>query len=373
MNASSSTGVKMRQTCYDEQVKQKEAFTMNIRIVGIDLAKDVFQICALNASNNVIFNRSVRRAGFLKEISKLPTTTIAMEACGSAHHWGRVLESLGHTVRLIPPQHVKAYVRNGKSDAKDALAICEAAQRPLLHTVPIKSVEQQDIQLLHRVRSRYVQMRTALANQIRSIAQEYGVIFPKSIRCLRAELSGELENADNGLSATARATIGLLYEELQSLDDKELNLQRQIEALAKQNDNYVRLREIPGIGPIIASAFIAAVGNGHQFQRGRQVSAWLGLVPRQHGTGGKIQLFGISKGGDRYLRTLLIHGARVVASWSLRRAQDNRPMARWLRALIARRGKNKAIVALANKLARIAWVILARGERFDQAKAFAAA
>lgn len=346
---------------------------MNIRIVGIDLAKDVFQICAVNAANKVVFNRSVRRAALRKELGKLPITTIAMEACGSAHYWGRELQTMGHTVRLIPPQHVKAYVRNGKSDAKDALAICEAAQRPQLHTVPIKTIEQQDIQLLHRVRGRYVQMRTALANQIRSIAQEYGVIFPKTIGCLRAQLMAELEDAGNGLSPVARSTIHLLYEELQAIDAKEEDLKRQIEALATQHSGYGRLRELPGFGPIVASAYLAALGNGQQFQRGRQVSAWLGLVPRQYGTGGKMQLHGISKGGDRYLRTMLIHGARVVASWAQRRPADNRPMARWLRALIARRGKNKAIVALANKLARIAWVVLARDQSFDPAKAFAAA
>ena len=344
---------------------------MNTKIVGIDLAKDVLQICGLNRSNNVLFNRSVGRAVLRKEIGKLATTTIAMEACGSAHYWGREFQAMGHNVMLIPPQHVKAYVRNGKSDAKDALAICEAAQRPQLHTVPIKSVEQQDIQLLHRVRSRYVQMRTALANQIRSIAQEYGVIFPKSIRCLRAKLMDELENGNNGLSTVARSMIHLLYQELHAVDEKEAGLKRQIEVLAAQHPAYDRLREIPGFGPIVASAFIAAVGNGHQFQRGRQLSAWLGLVPRQYGTGGKMHLQGISKGGDRYLRTMLIHGARVVASWCQRRSEDNRPMAHWVRALIARRGKNKAVVALANKLSRVAWVTLAQNQHFEPTKAFA--
>ena len=346
---------------------------MNTKIVGIDLAKDVSQMCALSRTNQVIFNRSVRRAALRREVGKLPATTIAMEACGSAHYWGREFRAMGHTVLLIPPQHVKAFVRNGKSDAKDALAICEAAQRPKLHPVPIKSVEQQDLQLLHRVRSRYVQMRTALANQIRSIAQEYGVIFPKTLNKLRAGLMPELENADNGLSSAARAMIHMLYDELQGIDAKEQQLKHQTEALATTNEAYGRLLEVPGIGPIVASAYLAAVGNGHQFQRGRQLSAWLGLVPRQHGTGGKMQLQGISKGGDRYLRTMLIHGARIVASWCQRRTQDDRPMARWVRALIARRGKNKAIVALANKIARLAWAVLARGERFDPAKAFAAA
>lgn len=346
---------------------------MNIKIVGIDLAKDVSQMCALTPSNKVLFNRSIRRKALRQDVSKLPPTVIAMEACGSAHYWGREFQAMGHTVRLLPPQHVKAYVRNGKSDAKDALAICEAAQRPQLHTVPIKSVEQQDLQLLHRVRSRYVQMRTMLANQIRSIAQEYGVFFPKTIRSLRGELMGALENGENGLSSAARTMLHMLYVELQGIDAKEEQIKHQIEALAVQNEAYARLREVPGIGPIVASAYIAAVGSGRQFQRGRQVSAWLGLVPRQFGTGGKMHLQGISKGGDRYLRTMLIHGARVVTSWCQRRKQDNRPMARWLRALIARRGKNKAIVALANKLARFAWVILARGQRFDPTRAFASA
>lgn len=345
---------------------------MNIKIVGIDLAKNVFQICALNRANKVIFNRSVTRARLMHEIRQLPQTVIAMEACSTAHYWGRKCAELGHEVRLLPAQHVRAFVRNGKSDAKDALAICEAAERPDIHLVPIKSTEQLDLQVLHRARQRYVQMRTALANQIRGIAREYGVYFLQGVRALDRAVPAALEDADNELSASTRSVLQMLLEELHELTAKKATLDRQLQALARSHPHYERLLELPGFGPVVASAFIAAIGTGRQFRRGRQVAAWAGLVPRQHSSGGKLQLYGITKNGDRYLRTQLIHGARAVTTWVLNRPQKTDPMARWVRQLVARRGKNKAVVALANKMARIGWAVIGHDEPYRPEKAFAA-
>lgn len=340
---------------------------MKIKLLGIDLAKNVFQVCALNPANKVLFNRCLRRAGFRTAIARLQHTTIAMEACSSAHYWGRTFEAMGHRVLLVPAQHVTPFVRGGKSDARDALAICEAAQRPGLHPVPIKSVEQQDLQLLHRLRQRQVQHSTALANQIRSLGREYGVLFPIGIGALLGQLPEALEDGSNELSAVARNALAEQYHCLREARQAMLALQHQIEALAAQQPAYAGLLAMPGIGPLIASAYLAAIGNGRQFHCGRQVSAWLGLVPRQYGSGGKIQLRGVSKNGDRYLRTLLIHGARAAIS----RGLNHRPaLAHWVQPIIERQGFNTAVVALANKLARIAWVVVTTGEPFDMKRAF---
>jgi transposase len=279
---------------------------MKINLLGIDLAKNVFQLCALNQANKILFNRSMRRAHFRSSIARLEPTTIAMEACSSAHYWGRAFEGLGHQVVLVPAQHVTPFVRGGKSDSRDALAICEAAQRPNLHRVPIKTIEQQDIQLLHRLRQRQVQHSTALANQIRSLGREYGVIFPRGIKSLISQIPSVLEDGDNELSAVARHALHDQYQCLRQTRQAMRTFLHQIEQLAAQHPAYCDLQVLPGIGPMTASAYIAAVGNGRQFKRGRQVSAWLALVPRQYG----------------------------------------------------------------NKLARISWVVLTTGEPFDMQQAF---
>jgi len=340
---------------------------MKINLLGIDLAKNVFQLCALNQANKILFNRSIRRAHLRSSIARLEPTTIAMEACSSAHYWGRAFEDMGHQVVLVPAQHVTPFVRGGKSDARDALAICEAAQRPNLHRVPIKTIEQQDIQLLHRLRQRQVQHSTALANQIRSLGREYGVIFPSGIKSLISQIPSVLEDGDNELSGVARHALNDQYQCLRQTRQAMVTFLHQIEQLAAQHPAYYDLQVLPGIGPMTASAYIAAVGNGRQFKRGRQVSAWLGLVPRQYGSGGQIQLKGMTKSGDRYLRTLLIHGARAVITRGLKR----RPLlAQWVQPIIDRQGFNKGVVALANKLARISWVVLTTGEPFDMKQAF---
>lgn len=341
---------------------------MQVSLIGIDLAKSVFQLCAINQAHKVVFNRQVSRGKLLAELRNHAGVPIVMEACGSAHFWGRTLQALGHDVRLVPPQLVKPFVRSNKSDARDALAICEATFRPDIHFVPVKSVEQQDLQLLQRVRSRYVRSRTAQGNQIRSIAAEYGVIFPQSLKALRTALPLALEDAGNNLTAVARRTLADLSDELRAIDEKIDALTEQMMDLARQFEAYDRLQSVPGVGPVIAAALLAAIGSGQQFQCGRDCAAWLGLVPRQTGTGGKLRLLNISKRGDRELRTLLIHGARTVLRWSDRRTDS---MTRWARSVKERRGHNKAVVALANKLARIVWRVIHEGEGFDPKKAAA--
>lgn len=340
---------------------------MKIKLLGIDLAKNVFQLCALNQANKVLFNRTVRRVQLRSTVAQLEPTTIAMEACASAHYWGRSFAVMGHKVLLIPAQHVTPFVRGGKSDVRDALAICEAAQRPNLHPVPIKTVAQQDIQLLHRLRQRQVQHATALANQIRSLGREYGVVFPSGIKSLLAQLPDVLEDGDNDLSPVARHALADQYHCLLDTRQAMGACLQQLEQLAAQHPAYFDLQVLPGIGPMTASAYLAAIGNGRQFKRGRQVSAWLGLVPRQYGTGGQLQLKGVTKSGDRYLRTLLIHGARAVITRGLKTRPE---LAQWVQPIIDRQGFNKGVVALANKLARIAWVIVTTGEPFDMKRAF---
>lgn len=343
---------------------------MDIKLIGIDLAKSVFQLCAVNQAGKVMSNRQVKRERLMDELRKYPEVTIAMEACFSAHYWARTFEKMGHRVLLIPPQHVKPFVRVHKSDVGDALAICEAAKRPDLHFVPVKTIEQQDLQVLQRVRERYIRQRTALANQIRGLAAEYGVVFQQSIKTLRRDLPLALEDAENGLSPVAREAIAAMAEEMRELDRKIETSKERLVDLAKHSEAWQRLQSIPGYGPVVAAAVLASAGSGHQFRSGREFAAWVGLVPRQNGSGGNVRLLGITKNGDRHLRALLIHGARAVVRWCHKR-QD--PLGRWVGELKGRRGHNKAVVALANKSARIAWAILSGKDKFAMEKAFAVA
>ena len=347
--------------------QQKEASDMKAKLVGIDLAKSVFQVCVIALSGSVLFNKKFTRAKFLEWLKDLEPTTVAMEACATGHFWGRKLQAAGHMVRLIPAQHVKAFCRVHKNDSGDALAITEAVQRPKMHFVPVKTLGQQDLQLLGRVRSKLVSQRTELISQVRGLASEYGVTFPTSRAALMAGLPLALEDADNGLTQLARFALLNVLEDIRALDSRLAALALQTAALAKQEPAYARLLTVPGFGPVVAPTFIAAVGDGKQFEHGRDVSAWLGMVPKQHGTGGKVQLMRISKNGDRDLRTLLIHGARAVLRWVDRRDDA---MSRWLVSLRARRGEARTIVALANKLARIGWAVLRGDQDFDVNKAF---
>jgi transposase len=279
-----------------------------------------------------------------------------MEACGGAHFWARKLMEFGHTVRLMAPQFVKPYVKTNKNDAADAEAICEAVGRPNMRFVPIKNTQQQALLGLHRVRQGFVTERTAQANQIRGLLAEFGLIIPVGIRCIERKLPEFLQDAENGLSGASRALFARLLEHFRALDRQVEELEREINAWHREDAASQRLQAIPGIGPLTASALVASVGDAKVFRNGRQFAAWLGLVPRQSSTGGKTNLLSISKRGDTYLRTLLIHGARSVLL-ALKRSPDRADG--WLARLTNRRNKNIAAVALANKNARIVWALLA--------------
>jgi transposase len=337
--------------------KLAEESEMNIKRVGIDLAKQVFQLHGVDAQEKAVLRKQLRRGQMLDYFKKLPPCLIGMEACSSAHYWGRELQKLGHTVKLMAPQFVKPYVKSNKNDANDAEAICEAVARPTMRFVAIKTVAQQDIQAVHRIRSGLVQQRTAKVNQIRGLLAEYGIVVGRRVDTLRTALPLLLEDAENGLTIDFRALLEGLQQDLTVLNGRVDDLDKNIKTLASSNTDAKRLQQIPGIGPITATALICAIGNAKQFKRGRDMAAWLGLTPRQHSSGGKDRLLGISKRGDAYLRTLLIHGARSVLKVT---GQKDDPRSRWLQSLCSRRNKNIAAVALANKNARIAWALLSK-------------
>lgn len=334
---------------------------MKISRIGMDIAKHVFQLHAVDSFERTVLKKKLKRSDVLAYFRTLAGCQIGMEACGGAHHWARLLIAMGHSVVLIAPQFVKPYVKTNKNDAADAEAICEAMSRPGMRFVPVKTIEQQDIQALHRVRSELVKQRTAKGNQIRGLLAEYGVVVQKRIECLRVALPELLEDADNGLTGAFRALLDGLRLDLIKLDERVGEMDRQILQRCRASVAAKRLQEIPGIGPITASALIAAVGDGSGFKRGRDMAAFLGLVPRQHSSGGKEKLLGISKRGDSYLRTLLIHGGRSVQRVSVNKTD---PSSRWLNALSHRRHKNVAAVALANKTARMAWAVLSKGQAY---------
>jgi len=338
---------------------------MNISLVGLDIAKSIFHLVGLNQAGKPVKRKILKRPHLLRFFSQLGPCTIVMEACGSAHYWAREFQKQGHQVKLIAPQYVKPFVKGNKNDYNDALGIAEAGQRPNMRFVPIKALEQQDIQMVHRLRERLVKNRTALVNQIRGLLAEYGIVIRKGIYAVHAELPLILEDAENGLTVMARESFNALYAELLELNVKHRACEKKVIEINKANEICLRLDEVIGIGPVTATAVYAAVGDGRDFENGRHFSAWVGLVPKQHSSGGKANLLGISKRGNAYLRTLFIHGARSVLQYV--DGKDDR-FSRWARALVERRGKNKACVAVANKLARMAWVIMAKGERYRVAE-----
>ena len=337
---------------------------MKITTIGLDIAKSVFHLYAVNEMGRYVKRKQLKRKQVLAYMANLAPCLIAMEACGGANYWAREFITLGHQVKLIAPQYVKPYVKGNKNDYNDAEAIAEAAQRPNMRFVPIKSVEQQDIQNFHRQRERIKKERTALVNQVRGLLAEYGVVINKGVAAVRKRLPEILEDAENGLTTLSREIFAELLEELRTLDQRFEQCGQRIESLNQGNDVCQRLDEILGIGPIIASATYAAAGDGKDFVNGRHFSAWLGLVPGQHSTGGKAALLGISKRGNAYLRTMFIHGARAVLRHS---ANKTDRFSRWAQAVLERRGHNKACVAVANKMARMAWVIMAKGENYRAA------
>ena len=337
---------------------------MKISRIGVDLAKNVFQLHGVDRHDEVVWKRRLTRAKWMSVmLGKIePGCEIGMEACAGAHHWARVLMKKGYQVKMIAPQFVKPYVKSNKNDAKDAEAICEAMNRPNMRFVKVKTVEQQDMQALHRVLSELKSHRTAKANQIRGLVAEYGLVAPIQLYALRQAIPLWLEDADNGLTDMFRCLLQGLWHDLITLDQRIKELNDENELIAKTHPMAQRLQQLRGIGPLSATALIASVGDGRQFARGRQMAASIGLTPKQFSSGGKEKLLGISKRGDSYLRTLLIHGARSVIVNA--KHKDDR-LSQWVTGLAKRRHHNVAAVALANKTARMAWAMLSSDADYD--------
>lgn len=335
-----------------------------ITTVGLDLAKQVFHVVCCDERGKVIRKRMLRRAQVRDYFSNLAPCLVGMEACGGAHYWARELQGLGHEVKLLPPQFVKAFVRGNKNDYNDALAIAEAVVRPEMRGVAVKTVEQLDVQALHRLREQCVAARTALGNQLRGLLAEHGVVLSRGIGNVRRCLPTLLEDAENGLSDLFRRLLAQGYQRLQEHDAHIALYTTELKRQSQHDVACQRLQTIPGFGPIVASVFHSLVGDGQAYRRGRDVSAALGLVPRQHSSGSKSVLLGISKRGDRYLRSLLVHGARSVVRQAAHK--DDR-LSRWINRIKAERGHNKAVVALANKLARIGWAVLRNRDTYQAA------
>jgi transposase len=340
----------------------------NSQTIGIDAAKRVFHLHGENAAGKVVLRKKLAREQLLPFLGNQPASVIAIEAGCGAHHWARALSRLGHEVRLIHPKFVRPFVKTNKNDWNDAAAICEAAQRPTMRFVAAKSLEQQDLLATHRIRARLVDQRTGLCNQIRGILTEYGIVLPLTTSRLRRLLPEVLEDAENELTVQGRQLIASLREELCDLDERIKPYERLIEQASIDSEPCRRLRSIPGVGPISATAVVATMGDPKAFKNGRHFAAFLGLVPQQHSSGGKSQLGRISRRGDVYIRRILIQGAHTI----LRRIdQREGPRAEWLRALVARRGKKVAAVALANKNARIAWSLLSQESTYEEIRAAA--
>ncbi|MEW8525578.1 MAG: IS110 family transposase [Candidatus Thiodiazotropha endolucinida] len=335
---------------------------MKLSLISIDLAKNIFQVCALDADHKIVCNKKVSRKKLLFTLGQFEPTTVVMEACYTSHPWGRAIQTLGHTVKLIPPYQVKPFIVGNKNDHNDAIAIAEASHRPKASFVPVKSLEQQDIQSLQRIRERLMKHRTATSNQLRGLLAEYGVILPKGLRYLRAQVPDILEDAEQPLTVVARGFIHRLYRELVTHDKQLSELEAELSVLFEHNEDYQRLQTIPGVGPVVAATLLASVGDAHYFKNGRQMAAWIGLTPRQHASGENSRMLGISKRGDRTLRKMLIHGARTVLNWC---GPKTDKLSLWLKALSSRAHPCKVIVALANKMARIAWAVLATEKPYE--------
>lgn len=334
---------------------------MTVKMMGIDIAKNNFQLHGVDDTGKAVLKKRLTREKLAAFASNLPHCMIVMESCGGANYWARVFIRYGHSVKLISPQFVKPFVKTNKNDANDAEAIVEAASRPSMNYVPLKQVEQQDIQSIHRVRSRVVRNRTAIINEIRGLCLEYGVAIIPGASKIKRSLCHIISDNSNELTAMSRECMQDLYDELIEIEARLKRLEKKIHLICKQNETCQRLLSVPGVGKLTATAMIAAVPNASVFKNGRQMSAWLGLVPRQSSSGDKQTLLGISKRGDRYLRTLLIHGARAALSHYKNLDND---YGRWLMSKKETLSFNKAAVALANKNARIIWSLINSGEEF---------
>ena len=335
---------------------------MTMNILGIDISKNTFQLHGADDRGKAVLKKRLLRSHLAAFVAQLPKCTIVMESCGGANYWARVFIRSGHSVKLISPQFVKPFVKTNKNDANDAQAIVDAASRPSMHFVPIKHVEQQDIQSLHRVRSRLVKNRTALINEIRGLNLEYGIPIALGAAKVKRSLCTIIADHTNELTPLSRECMQDLYDELLGAEVRLKKFDKKIRQLCRQNETCCRLLKIPGVGELTATAMVAAVPNAKEFNNGRHMSAWLGLVPRQSSSGNNQVLLGISKRGDRYLRTLLIHGARSALSHYKNRDND---YGLWLTRKKARLSFNKAAVALANKNARIIWALINTGEEFN--------
>jgi transposase len=333
-------------------------------VVGLDTAKNVFQVHGVDRNGKVTLRKRLRRGQLTDFFANLPACVIGLEATQGAHYWARVLETFGHTVRLVAPQFVKPYLQSQKNDANDAAAICEAVSRPQMRFVPRKTVEQQDLQALHRIRSRLIGSRTQIGNQIRGLLAEYGIVLPQHLTQVRSALPQLIDESETRLSDFAKRLFSSLYEELRALDQRILAMEMEIDQAFRQNALCQRIAEVEGIGPVTATAVVAAISNGNTFHKGRQFAAWLGLVPRQNSSGEKQRLAGITKRGDCYLRTLLVHGSRSVV---FRAAKKDDARSKWIAEKQKKLGTAKACVALANKNARIIWALLAHNEPYRRA------
>jgi transposase len=334
---------------------------MQIASVGIDLGKTTFHLVALDEHGKIVARKKFSRQQLLAYTVNLPSSLIGIEACSGAHFIGAALRDQGHDVRLIPAQFVKPFLKSNKNDFLDAEAIAEAVARQNMRFVPIKTDDQLDLQALHRVRDRLVHRRTALINQIRGFLLERGIIFPQGPANLRRQMPAILEDAEQKITPRMRNLLDHLWQEWKSLNAEIESISDEVDAIANQDAACQRLRRIPGVGPLVATATVAAIGNGAAFRKGREFAAWLGLIPRQHSTGGKARLLGISKRGSIYLRRMFIHGARAML---LRVKYDTGRLGQWAHELELRAPRNKVVVAVANKLARIAWAVLATGNEY---------
>jgi len=332
---------------------------MKTTTLGIDVAKNIFQLHGVNERGKVVVTRRVTRGKFMEVMANLPPCLVGMEACIGANYWAREFEKLGHTVKLMSPKFVRPYVKTNKNDSRDAEGICEAVSRPTMRFVPIKTIEQQDIQALHRSRTLLMKNRTALINQIRGLLLEYGVVIGKSPGKVRRILPTLLEDEATALTPFAKETFGELYDQLVDLDERLEKIDGRLERFFDVHPVCQRIAAIPGIGPLTATALVAAIHDPKLFRNGRHLAAWFGLVPRQHSSGEKVSLGGISKRGNRYLRTLLIHGARAVIS-HVEKKKDG--LSLWIKRLKERSGTAVAAVALANKNARVIWALLAHDD-----------
>ena len=334
---------------------------MQIASIGIDLGKNTFHLVGLNEHSKVVIRQKFSRKQLLAYTANLPSSLVGIEACSGAHCIGAALRDQGHHVRLIPAQFVKPFLKSNKNDFLDAEAIAEAVARQNMRFVPIKTDDQLDLQALHRIRDRVVHHRTAVINQIRGFLLERGITFAQGPANLRKQMPGILEDADQNLTPRMRNLLDHLWQEWKGLNAEIDSMSDEIDSIGRHDAACRRLRTIPGVGPLVATATVAAIGNGAAFRKGREFAAWLGLIPRQHSTGGKARLLGISKRGSVYLRRMFIHGARAML---LRVKYDTGRLGQWAHQLELRAPRNKVVVAVANKLARIAWAVLATGSEF---------